>query len=130
MPLPDSLWAEGKCSYKLIQYMSCGLPVVASPAGSNRQTVAVGKSGFLPNDKEWEEALVRLLESRELRNQMGRAGNENFHAKYSTEINREKLLSVLEESLNADVTADHGYLESIPWSAASFPGRARHRPSG
>ena len=36
MPLPDEPFERGKCGYKLIQYMACGLPVIASPIGVNR----------------------------------------------------------------------------------------------
>lgn len=46
MPLSDSLWEKGKCGYKLIQYMACGLPVVASPIGVNTEIVQEGINGF------------------------------------------------------------------------------------
>src|SRR5690606_9194210 len=42
MPLPDEPWERGKCGYKLIQYMACGLPVVASAVGVNREIVIPG----------------------------------------------------------------------------------------
>src|SRR5690606_35501225 len=35
MPLTDSPWERGKCGYKLIPYMTCGLPVIGSPIGVN-----------------------------------------------------------------------------------------------
>ncbi|MGB7408401.1 MAG: glycosyltransferase, partial [Pontixanthobacter sp.] len=39
MPLTDTPWSRGKCGYKLIQYMACGLPVIASPVGVNSEIV-------------------------------------------------------------------------------------------
>ena len=50
MPLPDEPWARGKCGYKLIQYMACGLPVVASPVGVNTTIVADGETGLIATD--------------------------------------------------------------------------------
>ena len=47
MPLDDSPWSKGKCAYKLIQYMACKLPVIASPVGANKEVVAHGINGYL-----------------------------------------------------------------------------------
>lgn len=35
MPLPDGPWERGKGGFKLLQYMSFGIPAVASPVGIN-----------------------------------------------------------------------------------------------
>jgi len=72
MPLEDSPWERGKCGYKLIQYMACGLPVVASPVGVNTEIVEQGSNGFLARVlAEWEQALRDLLSDQQLRNSMG-----------------------------------------------------------
>ena len=77
MPLPDTPWASGKCGYKLIQYMACGLPVVASPVGVNKEIVEHGVNGFLAeSDKEWRSAIETLLSDADLRRRMGAAGRK------------------------------------------------------
>jgi glycosyltransferase involved in cell wall biosynthesis len=87
MPLPDTPWARGKCGYKLLQYMACGLPVVASPVGANNKIVEHGVNGFLAEtESEWREALTTLLRSPTLRKRMGRAGRRKVEADYSLQI--------------------------------------------
>lgn len=84
MPLPDDAWARGKCGYKLIQYMACGLPVVASPVGVNCDIVSDGDNGFLVNSPEaWSEALVGLLRDPFLRAALGDAGRVRAVRDYS-----------------------------------------------
>jgi glycosyltransferase involved in cell wall biosynthesis len=59
MPLPDDEWARGKCGFKLLQYMACGLPVAASPVGVNAEIV--GEAGVLVSDGDWGGAVERAL---------------------------------------------------------------------
>ena len=83
MPLFDSPWERGKCGYKLIQYMACGLPVVASGVGVNKEIVKEGINGFLAHsDYDWVNALERLLTDDQLRFQMGQAGRQRVENEY------------------------------------------------
>ncbi|WP_223428809.1 glycosyltransferase family 4 protein [Tateyamaria pelophila] len=87
MPLPDTPWAQGKCGYKLIQYMACGLPVVASPVGVNRDIVEHGVNGFLAeSDDDWHTAIETLLNDAELRRRMGAAGRRKVEERYSLQV--------------------------------------------
>jgi len=96
MPLPDSPWERGKCGYKLIQYMACGLPVVASPVGVNGEIVRVGENGFLANTaREWVDALGRLLTDAALRQQMGRMGRKRVEEVYCVQQVAPRLAALL-----------------------------------
>lgn len=87
MPLPDTPWARGKCGYKLIQYMACGLPVVASPVGVNANIVEHGVNGFLATThEEWNEAITTLLRDPGLRYSMGQAGRKKVEEQYSLQV--------------------------------------------
>lgn len=87
MPLPDTPWARGKCGYKLIQYMACGLPVVASPVGVNKDIVEHGVNGFLAEtDAQWREAIETLLSNADLRRRMGAAGRKKVEKSYSLQV--------------------------------------------
>jgi glycosyltransferase involved in cell wall biosynthesis len=98
MPLLDSPWERGKCGYKLIQYMACGLPVVASAVGVNRQIVQDGVNGFLASTPlEWKTALAKLLEDAPLRRQMGTAGRQCVEQIYSLQVQAPRLIAMLEQ---------------------------------
>ncbi len=87
MPLIDSPWESGKCGYKLIQYMACGLPVVASPVGVNVKIVDHSCNGFLASSsREWVEYLSFYLENSEEAVKHGHAGRHKVCAKYSLEV--------------------------------------------
>jgi glycosyltransferase involved in cell wall biosynthesis len=96
MPLPDEPWARGKSGYKLIQYMACGLPVIASPVGANATIVDHGKTGLLAGDASgWRAAFGSLLADRDLRARMGLAGREKAVRDYSLQSQAPRLIEVL-----------------------------------
>ena len=39
-PLTDDEWSKGKCGFKAIQCMACGVPVVAAAVGVNREIIS------------------------------------------------------------------------------------------
>lgn len=96
MPLSDSPWERGKCGYKLIQYMSCGLPVVASPVGANEDIVEDGVNGYLVEAiDQWEKTMYTLYINPDLRMQMGIMGRrkvEQFYCLQQTAPRVEKIL--------------------------------------
>jgi glycosyltransferase involved in cell wall biosynthesis len=96
MPLVDGPFERGKCGYKLIQYMACGLPVVASPVGVNQQLVEHGVNGFLATtEEEWRLALETLATDKNLRHRMGAAGRRLVEAKYSIQTTAPELVQLL-----------------------------------
>jgi glycosyltransferase involved in cell wall biosynthesis len=99
MPMPDEPWTKGKCGYKLVQYMACGLPVVASPVGANRDIVEHGVTGFLAKDmQEWIAFLEVLQNSPTLRRQMGQAGRKKVQWRYCIEVTAPRLESLLKSA--------------------------------
>lgn len=100
MPVPDVPWARGKCAFKLIQYMACGLPVIASPVGANR-TVVSDSVGFLADTEEqWVDALSRLASDANLRTTLGRNGRQLVEQEYSLQAVGPKVVGLLSDLLH------------------------------
>jgi glycosyltransferase involved in cell wall biosynthesis len=96
MPLPDAPWERGKCGYKLIQYMACGLPVVASRVGANHDIVNSGENGFLAEgDGEWTGAIERLILDTSLRARMGAAGRRRVEDEFCLQVQGPRLAHLL-----------------------------------
>jgi glycosyltransferase involved in cell wall biosynthesis len=87
MPLTNNLFEKGKCGYKLIQYMACGKPVIASPVGINCKIVEHGVNGFLASTaNEWKEFIITLSNNPDLRLKMGNAGRKSVEQQYSLQV--------------------------------------------
>jgi len=98
MPLENTPWELGKCAYKLIQYMGCAKPVVASKIGMNTAVVDDGFSGFLvKNEDEWIEKLTVLVKDANLRKLFGENGRKKVEQEFSLQHNLKTLIPLLKD---------------------------------
>lgn len=96
MPLDDSELSRGKCSFKMLQYMAVGIPVIASPYGMNAQVLALGDFGYAAlNDKDWREALTCCIENQSLGRIKGKIARELLVREFSVINISSKLISGL-----------------------------------
>lgn len=87
MPLLDSPWARGKCSFKMLQYLAAGLPVVVSPVGMNAEILSLGELGIgATTEKQWVDGLIALLESKTLRARLGAEGRRVVESSFSIHV--------------------------------------------
>lgn len=98
MPLHDSPWEQGKCGYKLIQYMACGRPVIASPVGVNSEIVGNDAGFMAASETDWLDALRALAESAERRATMGAAGRARVEDSYTLQVMAPRVADLLAEA--------------------------------
>jgi glycosyltransferase involved in cell wall biosynthesis len=95
-PLPDDEWAKGKCGFKAIEFMACGVPVVAAAVGVNREIIEDGVNGFLASsDGEWIDKIERLIVDLALRARFSAAGRQTIEARFSLAGQAPRLAAVL-----------------------------------
>ena len=95
-PLSDTIWARGKAAFKAIQFMSMGIPVVASPVGMNKELIQDGVNGFLASsDEEWVNKISNLIRDEGLRQRIGLTGRRTIEECYSVKVNVSKYIDVL-----------------------------------
>ena len=98
MPLADSEWARGKCAFKMLTYMACGVPVVVSPVGVNAEILRTANVGFgAQASDEWVGAIEVLLGDQGLAAQMGRTGRELVESSYSISALAPRLAAILKQ---------------------------------
>lgn len=94
-PLPNNEWVKGKSGLKAIQYMSLGIPVVASHVGCNDRVIEDGVSGVLVNsDDEWYDALKMLILEPNLRAHLGKNARMRVEKLFSVGANQDKYLNI------------------------------------
>jgi glycosyltransferase involved in cell wall biosynthesis len=95
MPLVDDKWANGKCGFKALQYMSLGIPALVSPVGVNTQIVDDGINGFICNSEvEWKIAIEKLLTDKSLLEEMSKQTRKKIVDNYSVKSNSKNFIEL------------------------------------
>ncbi|PIS31195.1 MAG: hypothetical protein COT43_00015 [Candidatus Marinimicrobia bacterium CG08_land_8_20_14_0_20_45_22] len=102
MPLSDDPWTNGKCAYKILQYMAAEVPFVASAVGMNVEVACGNTTGYaVRSDREFADSLIKLLDDKALRRQMGEAGRAFVEQHYTVEVIADKLTGLLKNLVSS-----------------------------
>ncbi|MGE3173905.1 MAG: glycosyltransferase [Planctomycetota bacterium] len=103
MPLDDDDWARGKAGFKMLQYMACGVPFVASPVGAN--PVVGGGDGecglYATSTDDWVDRLAALLAAPLRRQRLGDAGRARAVQRFDRRVHVDAIARVLREAVDA-----------------------------
>lgn len=103
-PLPANRFTKGKCSFKVLEYASAGLPVVASPIGTNSEYVKDGVTGFLTTDtRQWVDRITQLINQPRLRKQMGQEGRA-YAQKFDVSVIGKQLTDLISKCLQDTIS--------------------------
>ena len=98
-PLPDNRFTRGKCGFKILQYASASLPVIASPVGVNADYVKDAITGFLAtNTQQWTSRITQLIENANLRKKMGQKGRNSVQ-EFDVNLLGKRLINLIKKFL-------------------------------
>ena len=108
-PLDDSPWSRGKCGFKALQYLACGVPCVASPVGVLGDIVRPGETGLhARSQEEWVDACAALLSDPARRAAMGVRGRALVEERYSVRVAAPFLAEALRDVAGSGKTGSPG----------------------
>jgi len=98
MPLADTPWAKGKCGFKLIQYMACGIPVIGSPIGVNQEILSGGVGHIAVSAEDWCTSILQVVRNPEEAAFMGTLGRMKAENVFCLSISAPVLLTLLKKA--------------------------------
>lgn len=95
-PIHMDEWSLGKGGLKIMQYMSIGIPGVATNYGTAQHIIDNASNGFLVStDQEWLDVLKLLIDNENLRNKVGTQGLHDLEKNYSYNAVKDLYLNIL-----------------------------------
>jgi len=87
MPLEENLFNKGKCAFKLIQYMACGIPTISSDFAANRKVDRNNQNLFAYTNIEWLDAFKQSITNQDQFNKIGLNNRIIIEQDYSIQSN-------------------------------------------
>ncbi|RCK80776.1 MAG: Glycosyl transferase, group 1 [Candidatus Ozemobacter sibiricus] len=98
MPLRPGPFSDGKCGFKLLQYLAAGVPPIATPTLANREILGEGRYGALAADPaDWAAALRRLATDHDHWRALAAAGPERVGTAYSRQVWAPRVVATLRD---------------------------------
>lgn len=95
MPLLDTEWNRGKCSYKMLQYLGNGIPALVSPVGMNKEiSDQLGIDITAADADEWLYKATTTLSDLDIANNISIRGKHLIQEKYSTDVISQKIANL------------------------------------
>lgn len=99
MPLPDQSFEQGKCGFKLVQYMACGLATISTPLEANVKIDNGNGNLFAVKKEGWVDAFKEMYLNREKYLEVGKKNIRTIKHLYSVESNVEKYVDTFKKCL-------------------------------
>jgi hypothetical protein len=100
MPLEDTSSNQGKCGFKLIQYMAMGKPTLSSPLMANVKINRDNFNLFAIDNDDWYIEIKKFLKDISFYNSVGLKNQDIVARFYSVEGNSLKYIHLLNELAN------------------------------
>lgn len=94
----NNFWINSKSPTKLFEFMSMGIPTVASRVGEIKYVIEDGKDGFLASSKEeFISKIETLIKNPSLRKEIGSKAREKIEQKYCLNVLGKQLFNIFKE---------------------------------
>lgn len=94
MPLEHTLFNRGKCAFKLIQYMACGIPTISTPLEANIKVNQNNGNLFANTSEEWYQSFLKIYKNKSDFKEIGGRNVINVKNNYSIQSNYKKYLEL------------------------------------
>ena len=95
MPLRDTNWENGKCGFKLIQYMALGKPTIATPLKANLKIDKNNSGLYAITNEEWVLRLKEIFKEKEKYVEVGHQNRKVIELNYSINSVINQYLNIL-----------------------------------